>query len=220
MAKFCTSCGSQVPEEASNCPNCGAPTGSTAPASPAAPSAPTATYAAPAPEGVSAKPAKGNIPTYIGIGVVAVIAIIVIALIASLFGGGYKKPIDNMIKGIEKQDADKFLSAYPEFLADQMDSYIDDDAMEEMYDMLEDEYGKNIKISYKVTDKDKLDKGDLEDYEDEIDDNYDEKVKVTAGYELEVEMKIKGKDDEDEDENDFVILKIDGDWCVYEGGFY
>jgi len=125
-----------------------------------------------------------------------------------------------MIKGIEKQDADKFLSAYPEFLADQMDSYIDDDAMEEMYDMLEDECGKNIKISYKVTDKDKLDKGDLEDYEDEIDDNYDEKVKVTAGYELEVEMKIKGKDDEDEDENDFVILKIDGDWCVYEGGFY
>ncbi|MFA5658886.1 MAG: hypothetical protein WC900_06340, partial [Oscillospiraceae bacterium] len=130
------------------------------------------------------------------------------------------KPIDNMIKGIENQDADIFLSAYPEFLADQMDSYIDDDTMEDMYDSFEDEYGKNIKISYKVTDKDKLDKDDLTDYEEEIDDYYDEKVDIAEGYEVEVELTIEGDDDNDNDDTDFVVLKIDGDWCVYDGGLY
>ncbi len=227
MAKFCTSCGSQVSDEANNCPNCGAPVGSPAPAAYTAPTAPVSpapavTYAAPqAPAGQTPPAKSGNTATYVGIGVVAVIAIIVIALIGNLFGGGgYKKPIDNMINGIVKQDADKFLAAFPAFMSKSMKGYIDDDYLEDMYDELVDDYGKNIKITYKVTDKEKLDKDDLEDYQDEIKSWYSKKVKITEGYELEVEMKIKGKDDSDENVDDIVVLKIDGEWCIYGGGLF
>ncbi len=237
MAKFCTSCGTQVTDEANNCPNCGAPVGSPAPAAYSAPSAPAPTaYAAPeASDAGATTPKSGNTATYIRIGIVAVIAIIVIALVVVFFGGhdkddkddietkpSYETPIDNMFEGLEKKDSDKFLSAYPKFISDRVEDWYGDfdDHMDDMYDSLVDDYGKNIKISYKVIDKKKINKDNLEYYEDDIMYMFDEKVDVSAGYEVEIETKIKGKDDEEEDDMDLTILKIDGDWCIYEGRMF
>ena len=84
--------------------------------------------------------------------------------------------------------------------------------MELITGMLEEEYGDDIKISYKIKDKDKIDKDDLEELEDSIKDKYDEKVRVSKGYELKVKMKIKGDDDKDEDTTTIKVYKIEGDW--------
>ena len=85
--------------------------------------------------------------------------------------------------------------------------------------MLEDEYGDDIKVSYKIKDKEKIDKDDLEDLEDDIKDTYDEKVKVSKGYELKIEMKIKGDDDKEKDTTKIKVYKIDGDWCLMDSLF-
>ncbi|MFA5658302.1 MAG: hypothetical protein WC900_03370, partial [Oscillospiraceae bacterium] len=117
MAEFCSLCGTQLSEEATVCPCCGAATsisGGTA----VAVKAPVLPEAArePVPVTASGKSGKVGKATYIGIGIVAVIVILIIALIAKLLsGGGYKKPLDNMLKGIKEQDADTYFSAYPEF---------------------------------------------------------------------------------------------------------
>lgn len=222
MVKFCTSCGTQLSDGETNCSSCGALTGSQVEQVSQETAAPTATYEIPEGNtGVAAN--KTPTTTYIGMAVVGVIAIIIIALFASLFGGGaYTKPIDRMVKGMMKEDSDKYLSAFPEFVADRMEdsSYQDiDDMLEDLMDDMKDEYGKNVKITYKVTDKEKLDKDDLKDWKKTIKSRYNEKVDVTKGYELEVEMKIKGKEDSDEEETDFTVLKIDGKWYLMGGLF-
>ena len=142
-------------------------------------------------------------------------------------GGGYKKPVDNMVKAMETGKGKYLYKAMPEFLIEyqyedekKSDIYDDlDESMELITGMLEEEYGDDIKISYKIKDKDKIDKDDLEDLEDSIKDKYDEKVRVSKGYELKVKMKIKGDDDKEEDTTTIKVYKIDGDWCLMDSIF-
>lgn len=157
----------------------------------------------------------------------AVILVILIVLVNLLFGGGYKKPVDNMVKAMETGKGKYLYKAMPEFLIEyqyedekKSDIYDDlDESMELITGMLEEEYGDDIKISYKIKDKDKIDKDDLEDLEDSIKDKYDEKVRVSKGYELKVKMKIKGDDDKDEDTTTIKVYKIEGDWCLMDSIF-
>ena len=89
-------------------------------------------------------------------------------------------------------------------------------------DSLEDEYGKNVKVSYKVTDKDELSDKKLKNIQEGLKDNYDiPKKSVTKGYKVDVDMTIKGKDDEDTNETTLYIVKIKGDWyvCSQNGRF-
>ena len=197
----------------------------------------------------------------------AVVLLILIIIIAvSALGGGYKKPVDNLLKGISNADGKTVLKAFPEFyvdsIEDQMDDaakdkkkykerlaeleedkdYYDADEYAEMYksyqdriaiadcetpaeyfeksvledlrDELEDEYGENIKISYKIRSKKELKKSDLNDMEDYVEAVFDEEVKIKKGYELKLKMKIKGKDDKDEEKGEISVYKIDGKWYI------
>ena len=146
-------------------------------------------------------------------GVVAVVAII-IAIISSIFGSGWKKPIKNYFKGMEKADSKTYLSAFPEFYADKMEDYYDDDGMADMRDSLEEEYGSNIKISYKITDKEKIKKDDLQKVQKYIKKYYEADVKVSAGYKVKVKATVKGKDDKDTNTRTMYVYKIDGKWGI------
>jgi len=218
MSNFCTSCGAQVPDGAYACPGCGAIQAQNA--TPVNPT-PTNTYVAPAPTPAQynpSAPAQKSTSGIIGMVAVGIIAIIVIALIASIFGGGYKKPIKNLFEGIEKSDWKKFSSAFPEERFKKMEKASDgDDYIEGITEMLEDDYGKNIKISFKIKDKEKLDKDDIEDLEDDYEDTYEEKIKIKK---LEVESTVKGKDDKDTDTADMVVGKIGLKWYILEGGMF
>jgi hypothetical protein len=91
------------------------------------------------------------------------------------------------------------------------------DMMEESFDMIheqwEEEYGDDIKISYKIKDAKKMDKDDLEDLQDEYDDA-DIDIDIKQAYEVEVEVTIKGDDDDDEEDMDLVIIKVGGKWYL------
>ena len=79
--------------------------------------------------------------------IVAAVIVVVVALIAIL-GGGYKKPLDNYFKGIQKTNAKTYLKAYPDFAKDKLEDTYDNDYLEKMVSGFEKKY-KDEKI--KVT---------------------------------------------------------------------
>ena len=99
-----------------------------------------------------------------------------------------------MCKGMQKADAKTFLKAFPAVMTEDLEDSLDDDYLEDQLEKFEDEYGKNIKITYKVLDKEKIDKEDLEDLQENLEDKYEDskkKCKVTAGYKLKNDYKRK-----------------------------
>lgn len=120
--------------------------------------------------------------------VIALAAVVILAVIflkSCFFGSNYKTPLDDMVKIINKKqtNVDKVVDAViPAVLEDSYDEIIDvlksnkeykkdfkdfydkdlPDSLEDMYDSiydgLEDQYGKNPKISYKIEDKEKISK--------------------------------------------------------------
>lgn len=206
MSKFCMQCGKEIEDDANVCVYCG--------------SAQNTTGAA----GDGAAKKKSFIPL---IAAVVVVLLVVIVIFNLLFSGGYKQPVDNMIKAIETGKGKYLYKTMHDFLIEyryddeKKSEIIDDldDSLEYVVEMLEDEYGDDIKVSYKIKDKEKIDKDDLEDLEDSIKDTYDEKVKVSKGYELKIEMKIKGDDDKEKDTTKIKVYKIDGNWCLMDSLF-
>ncbi len=210
MSKFCMQCGKEIEDDANICSFCGA-----------------FQEGAVSAEGAATVNKSSNKAVGILIAAVAVVLVVLIVLFNLLFGGGYKKPVDNMMKAIETGKGKYLYKSMPEFL---IEYEYEDEKKSEIYDeldeslefitgMLEGEYGDDIKISYKVKDKEKIDKDDLEDLEDSIKDKYDEKVKVSKGYELKIKLKIKGDDDKDENTTKIKVYKIDGDWCLMDSIF-
>lgn len=166
-----------------------------------------------------------NKNTIIGLAVIAVVLVIVIIVVCTSITPGYEKPIDNMCKAISKNDGKALANAFPEYLNDMIEDKMDSDYddIEEYYeeellynivDRLEDEYGENIKVKYKVLKKKEIKNSELKDLEDDIEDLYDEKVDVEKGYEVKVKMTVKGKDDDEEDTDWINVYKIDGKWCI------
>lgn len=143
-------------------------------------------------------------------------AVILIILIAAFSTPAYEKPIEYFITGVEKDSYKTVKKAFPKFLIKELeDSYYDiEDLIEEAHEEAEDEYGRKFKMSYKIKKKSKLDKDDLEDLEDVIDDYYDEEVKVSAGYKLKVEIKVSGGGESDKEKAEICVYKIDGQWVL------
>jgi len=146
-------------------------------------------------------------------GVVAVIAII-ITTIALIAGNAWKKPIDKVMKGIKKSDTEIILSAFPDFVADEFEDYLGVEDMKKWGEALEEEYGKNYKISYKVVEKDKIQKDDLKKLEKAINnsDAVDKTVKISAGYRARIKTTVKGKGKSDSETGTWYLYKIDGKW--------
>jgi hypothetical protein len=164
----------------------------------------------------------------IGVAAVALIAVIVL-LISLIFGGGYKSAIDNYIDvqfhGKAGKIDDLAPKAYWDWYEDEEDESIKDikedyeDNWDDRKDALEDEYGKRIRTSYKVKDKDKLSKKKIELIAEALNDQYDIREKsVKKGYEVEIELKVKGSEDDEEEDVDLTVIKIGSKW--YLVGYY
>lgn len=213
MGKFCSNCGNELAEDAKFCGGCGA----------------AQTQQAQPQEAVNQQPAhetpvanqgkKNQKPLIIGAAAAAVTFFIAFILVIALLfsGGGYQKPIKNMIKGMEKKNYDTFVKAFPEETQEYFDellergNYTKSAFMKERLADLESEYGKNIKLSYKITDKTRIkDKDELE----RIENKYGLEDTPKAAYEVEVELTIKGSKDKDTEDMDLVVAKIGGKWYI------
>ena len=202
MSKFCENCGAEMTDDQVVCPNCGGGAQS------------TSATREPISEPKSSSASKSGNAKNVGIiaGAVAVIGI-VIAILFAIFGKGYLKPMDNYFKGLEKAKADTFVKAFPDFM--NMSDSIDDDDLEDRLDDLEDTYGENVKISYKVKKKEKVKKDDLSTVQEYIEEYYDEEVKVSAGYELKLAVTYKGKKKDKTSTDKYYVYKINGKWSYF-----
>ena len=185
MSKFCSSCGSSIPENTAFCANCGAPANDPAPAATTTSTA-TPTAATPAIANDATKFGKNTI---IAIGAVAVALILLIILFANIFGGGYKKVVKEYYKATSAVTNCQYGSTVSE-------------------------YGKNIKYKVEFKDKEKLDKDEIKEFEKKLKSNTGKKVSIDKAYELDCEIKIKGSKDDDEQDMIISVGKIDGKWYI------
>lgn len=170
---FCSNCGAKLEDGAGFCPACGAKQAAEAKAVQPAETPKAAT-------GNVTKAKKDN-NSLIGIIAVAVVALLVIFLGVKLFGSNYKTPLKKAAKSFNRQTTDvmDYMGALPKFVKSaykdgmsligdldkdvrkEAESHIKD-TLKDFYDSAEDEYGRNVKLSFKVTEKEKLDKDELE----------------------------------------------------------
>lgn len=198
---YCRHCGKELEEKTKICPFCGGT------------------------QKKSAKDFKAFAPIAAAVAVIIAIMILVFNL---LFMGDYKDPVDNMIKAVEKCDGKSLYKAMPEFM---IEYQYDDTKRKDIYNDLENtlkyiiteiefEYGdKDIDISYKITDKEKIKKSELKELEKSIDDQYDEDVKISKGYELTLNVTFEGNKNKGNEEKRISVYKIDGEWCIINAIF-
>lgn len=215
MSKFCTNCGNMLEEGVDVCSKCGAKVDAEPKAAVKTKIDPVAWF-------------KGLDQTvrYITLGVVGVL-VLAIVLISAFSGGGYTKPLDNFFDGAFGADVDKLLKAMPEEVVEEIEDsdYMDIDDLEDMLDELleemEDEYGKRVKVSYKVEDKKELSEKKLDALKDELKDSYGiSKKDVKKAMELELEVTIKGSEDKDSNDMEVVVVKIGGKWYMSPDSLY
>ncbi len=168
-------------------------------------------------------PKGSNKRQLIVIGISVIALIVVLCLIISSLGGGYKEPVNDLVKGFNKNKSSKIFSAVlpddavkelKEAAEDDDEDWKDvledaDDSLEESKEDLEDELGKNVKLSVKFLDKKKVKKSDFEEIEELYDDDFDAEVK--KAYKVKIEMKLKGKDDEKKNKGWIYVVKLKGD---------
>lgn len=159
----------------------------------------------------------------------AVIVVVVIALLAILLGGGYKKPIKNVIKAANTGKVTYALKAMPKQV--QKEYKDDDDILENIEKSLESskkadkkEFGDNVKYSVEILDKIKIEKEDLEDTEDEVGEMFEaqklvddsDDVKISKGYKVAVKETTKGKKKKEVDYDTVYVYKVNGRWCTLD----
>ncbi len=212
MSKFCGKCGAELPDEAMFCTACG----ENFAVAPEAPATPENDFIKKIMEYK-----KFFLPGAIALGAIIIVIVLIVALSSSP-----KDAVKNYVNGTFNGDYDAFIDMQPtevwEYMEKEYDQEMPDEKdFEEIYESsleaLEEEYGKDVSVSYKVTDKDELDEDDLKDIRNTLKDTYDiSKKDVTAAYELDVELTIEGDDDEETKDATFIVYKLNGDWYVQD----
>lgn len=126
----------------------------------------------------------------------------------------YEQPVKNMIEGLSEANADKFLKAFPEYISEQMKLVFTEDYLKETVKKAEEEYGANLKMSYKITDKADIAEEDLREMEEEVKESFGKEIKISKGYKLGVEVTTKGDDTEDKEVDEFKVYEVDGKWYM------
>lgn len=213
---FCGKCGAKNDDSAVFCAECGNRIQAAAPVAPAAPAANPAPAAAPV--------ATGSKPGFTlnnrNIGIIAVAAVAVIALLIScffIFGGrSYKDVVRDYFKATEKADAKLMM----ELLPDDLIKYVmkeEDMTKKEMTEDLQDSldmihrYYDEVKISYEITDTEDFDKDELKEIK-EMYKEIDVKVKDAMIVEVEVTMELDG--DERTTTQELTLIKVGGSWYL------
>lgn len=217
MSKICANCGNQMDDATMFCVNCGTPVPTPAPT--------------PAPakekkakkidvEGLKKDPKKLAVVGAIA----AVVVIALIVIVVSLFTNPWKKGLNNYFDLLEGKTG-----AVTKNIPSDAYDWIDDkfglekkditgdkkDYAEDISEGLKDNYGDNVKYTYKVVKSKKFTKKMLEDLADGIENSYDiDAKKVKAAYVVDIEYDISGKDAFTWGENTVIVAKIGSGWYV------
>lgn len=130
-------------------------------------------------------PKNNNALIAVVLGISGAAVLLAAVLLVLSLAGSPDKPIKDISRAFNRQsdDAEDYLNAMPKFYKDiyrdalelaedinmgSEEDYKDrfEDSIEGLYDDAEYYYGKNVKLSYKVKDKEKMDKDELEEIEE------------------------------------------------------
>ncbi|MDR3311152.1 MAG: zinc-ribbon domain-containing protein [Oscillospiraceae bacterium] len=209
--KFCPKCGRELADNLRFCDKCGAEVGASS-GNPAAKTSALAYF-------------KSKINIKI---VAAFAAVVLLIIIISSASGGYKKPVDRIIKAMNTGKGSYVIDTMPDAYVDYLLSgdsyysyYYDVENLSDLKKYYDDivkgtreSLGEKVKISYKITDKERLDKDDIDKIEENMEDDIEKNVKISKAYELTVKLTIKGKDLKASNEVKMRVIKIGGKWYL------
>ena len=230
MAKFCTSCGAQLDDNATFCTSCGAQLGSAPSAAPQGGAAPQGNAGASfqnaaaqaggavkdgfnkAKESLSMENIKNlktnpNKTTLIVLGGIVIVAIIVIIVLFNLiFAHPYKGAIDNYFKAITKGDGDLYKKTVPEckieYLEDNDDDFDADDYFSDIAEGMQDSLEDDYGDGAKISYDIKKEKKLSDKKVEDIEDDLQDRYDAKGvSVTAAYEVKIKAKIKGDDDED-------------------
>ena len=162
-------------------------------------------------------------------------------LLTACGGGGYTKLVDQLFDGIRNGSGRTvFAIIAPERLvdeqlrmtADQSDGFVSaeeqkkafledlDESLGNAKSGIEESFGRDAKISYKVVGKHQLSKDDLPDIAEVMNGSViPAGMKIQDAYILDLEVTIKGSKDSNTDDMTLTVIKIDGKWYLSPDSF-
>lgn len=142
---------------------------------------------------------------------IPVILLVVIAVSAGLSysANAYKRPLKNMVRGINKNNIELILNQImtEDMLEEFKENAVDDDrnwkdfcedteeGMEELKEYIEDDFGKHFKISAEILSKKDAKKREIKNLEKVCEEN-DMDCEIKKAYKLKTELTFKGKSEE------------------------
>lgn len=219
MAKFCGNCGAASDDNANICGNCGAPF--------AASKNGAGNILSKIP-GVSnininsdqkaliTKIAKIAVPA-----IAAIVAVIIVITCLIIPHTGAQGAMRKYFKAVQNADASAIAEFVPAAIAnrDNFEESLDEE-LDLIQETIEDRYGEGYKYKFKDVKAKKLDKDDLEEYEEDYDEikkyNKDLEVpEISAGYRIKCELVLKGDKRDKDGKCTVIMLKEDGKWVVW-----
>ena len=157
-------------------------------------------------------------------GVICVVAIVVFVLLLSLILPNDTKFVKGYYKAIDKGDLDKI----SEYYADEYKEYVEDNipySLKDKYDdfdeYLEYTFDDYKLIEYEVGDPRKLDKDDLEDLAEDLEDTFDiDEKDVKSATKFKVKVKFKKDGEKDNNKITLYVVKINGHKYIFSGDVF
>ena len=136
----------------------------------------------------------------------------------------YERPVEAYFKAIETGSGKELKKCFCEAeiekrneSAESGEDYFENGA-KELYQSCTDKFGDNVRITYKIKNKEKLEEDDLNNFSDRLTRRCggDDEIKVTEGYKFELNVKVKGDKGEDENTMNMKVGKTDGKWIILD----
>lgn len=219
MSKKCISCGAEMNDSESVCPECGVANevnneGAKEKATP------------------KAKKKKLSPKRIAALAIVLIALVIIIVTVFSAIGNfiagiGPKNAMNKVFDVLYENKPEKIEDCAPKAYWDDIKDehgisvkdvkeYYEDTYIDLFIDSLEDECGKDIKVKYEFTDSDELSERKLDTVRDRLKSSYGIlRKEVTKGYEYDVEIRVEGDEDYYKLESTLIVIKIDGKWYVF-----
>lgn len=216
MAKFCSKCNSPINEGETKCSYCGTPANS-APAN-----------AKKQQLDVANLMKDPKVKKFAPVAVVALLVAVVVIIVAIASNAGYKGVVNKYMKSYINNNPDKFVKTLSatwfseDFDEEEMEEFKEDfdDEVKDMYDELEEEYGKGVKVKYEILGSYDIDEERMESIEDVLDERDVDYGKEAKGKKVVLLVTIKGDDKEITSSTEVTLVKEDGKWKVYRGLFF